>query len=82
MEDDATEERGDRLTRSAFWASAAFYVLVAFEFIYMATPFAAYVYSAYAGHRRRRLFCTTGPFRPSLLMGCGRTGPQNGWQTD
>ncbi len=47
MEDDATEERGDRLTRSAFWASAAFYVLVAFEFIYMATPFAAYVYSAY-----------------------------------
>ncbi|MDP6110091.1 MAG: hypothetical protein QGF71_08475, partial [Rhodospirillales bacterium] len=28
------------------------------------------------------VFCTTGPFQPSLLMGYGRTGPQNGWQTD
>ncbi len=35
------------LTRGAFWASAAFYVLVAFEFFYMASPFAAYFYSVY-----------------------------------
>ncbi len=34
--------------RRTFWTAAAFYVLVAFEFFYMASPFAAYFYAAYA----------------------------------
>lgn len=34
-------------TRRAFWTTAACYALVAFEFFYMATPFAAYFYAAY-----------------------------------
>lgn len=34
-------------TRSAFWASLVFYGVVAFEFFYMFSPFAAYVYSVY-----------------------------------
>ncbi|MDR8389723.1 DUF1295 domain-containing protein [Aliifodinibius sp. S!AR15-10] len=35
------------LTRSAFWTSAVFYGLIAFEFFYMFSPFAAYIYSVY-----------------------------------
>ncbi len=35
------------LTRGAFWTSAAFYALVALEFLYMGSPFAAYFYSVY-----------------------------------
>lgn len=34
-------------TRATFWALAAFYGLVAFEFFYMASPFALYLYGAY-----------------------------------
>ena len=37
----------DMPARSLFWASAAFYVLIAFEFFYMASPFAAYFYAVY-----------------------------------
>ena len=33
--------------RRALWASCVFYVLVAFEFFYMASPFAAYFYAVY-----------------------------------
>ncbi len=33
--------------RPLFWASAGFYVLIAFEFFYMASPFAAYFYAVY-----------------------------------
>ena len=33
--------------RRALWASSVFYVLIAFEFFYMASPFAAYLYSVY-----------------------------------
>jgi protein-S-isoprenylcysteine O-methyltransferase Ste14 len=33
--------------RKALWVSLAFYSLVAFEFFYMASPFAAYVYAVY-----------------------------------
>lgn len=33
--------------RKLFWASAGFYALIAFEFFYMASPFAAYFYSVY-----------------------------------
>ncbi|MCC5906854.1 MAG: hypothetical protein JJU13_11635 [Balneolaceae bacterium] len=51
------------LTRSAFWASAAFYGLIALEFFYMFSPFAAYFYGVYgpglellaAGERTSRL---------------------------
>lgn len=35
------------LTRGAFWASVAFYCVIAFEFFYMASPFAAYFYGVY-----------------------------------
>ncbi len=37
----------DKATRSAFWASALFYGLIAFEFFYMFSPFAVYFYSVY-----------------------------------
>lgn len=39
--------RSDAAARSAFWASAAFYSLIAFEFFYMFSPFAAYIYGIY-----------------------------------
>lgn len=40
--------KGDvRLARSTLFASIAFYVLIAFEFFYMASPFAAYFYAVY-----------------------------------
>ncbi|WP_234572508.1 methyltransferase family protein [Rhodohalobacter sp. 614A] len=35
------------VARSAFWASFLFYGLIAFEFFYMFSPFAAYIYSIY-----------------------------------
>ncbi len=35
------------LAKGASWTGAAFYALVAFEFFYMASPFAAYFYSVY-----------------------------------
>ncbi len=31
----------------AFWAAAAFYLIIGFEFLYMASPFAVYFYSVY-----------------------------------
>jgi protein-S-isoprenylcysteine O-methyltransferase Ste14 len=34
-------------TKRTFWAVAIVYVLIAFEFFYMASPFAAYFYSVY-----------------------------------
>ena len=34
-------------TRKTFWAVAAFYFLIGLEFLYMASPFAAYFYSVY-----------------------------------
>lgn len=36
------------LSRKAAWASTLFYALVAFEFFYMFSPFAAYVYGVYS----------------------------------
>ncbi|WP_349371719.1 isoprenylcysteine carboxylmethyltransferase family protein [Salinarimonas sp.] len=36
-----------KLARRAFWTGAAFYGLIAFEFFYMATPFAAWFYAVY-----------------------------------
>lgn len=40
-------QHNSKLTRSAFWASAGFYGLIAFEFFYMFSPFAAYLYGVY-----------------------------------
>lgn len=34
-------------TKRTFWVVAAFYMLIAFEFLYMASPFALYFYSVY-----------------------------------
>ena len=34
-------------TRRTFWTITAFYLLIAFEFFYMASPFAMYFYSVY-----------------------------------
>ena len=39
-------EKGS-ITKRTFWIVAVFYVLIAFEFLYMATPFAIYFYSVY-----------------------------------
>jgi protein-S-isoprenylcysteine O-methyltransferase Ste14 len=36
-----------KATKRTFWAVAAFYLLIAFEFFYMASPFAIYFYSVY-----------------------------------
>ena len=44
---DAVSGSGDGRARSLVWVSAAFYVLIAFEFFYMASPFAAYFYAVY-----------------------------------
>lgn len=41
------EQRPVKSARRLFWASAAFYVLIAFEFFYMASPFAVYFYAVY-----------------------------------
>ncbi|MFZ6031444.1 MAG: methyltransferase family protein [Chloroflexota bacterium] len=37
----------NKTTRRTFWAVFAFYLLIAFEFLYMASPFAVYFYAAY-----------------------------------
>ncbi|MCH8956708.1 isoprenylcysteine carboxylmethyltransferase family protein [candidate division KSB1 bacterium] len=39
-------EKGS-ITKRTFWVIAAFYILIALEFLYMATPFAIYFYSVY-----------------------------------
>ena len=39
--------RGRWWARGTAWTSAAFYLLIAFEFFYMVSPFAAYLYAAY-----------------------------------
>lgn len=44
---DSASGESDVRGRSLFWASTAFYVLIAFEFFYMASPFAAYFYAVY-----------------------------------
>ena len=41
------DHRDLRWTRRASWTSAAFYLLIAFEFFYMVSPFATYLYAVY-----------------------------------
>lgn len=40
-------QQSTKLAKGAFWASAAFYGLIAFEFFYMFSPFAVYLYAVY-----------------------------------
>lgn len=47
MKQDNIKNDKTNATRSAFWASLIFYGLIAFEFFYMFSPFAAYIYSIY-----------------------------------
>jgi protein-S-isoprenylcysteine O-methyltransferase Ste14 len=37
----------ETIGRRSFWAAAVFYIVIGFEFLYMAGPFAAYFYSVY-----------------------------------
>lgn len=39
--------RNSKAIKRTFWGAAAFYFLIAFEFLYMASPFAVYFYSVY-----------------------------------
>ena len=36
------------IAKGTFWGAALFYIVIAFEFAYMASPFAAFFYSSYA----------------------------------
>ena len=47
MTNETEKGKGTTQARRALWASFAFYVLIAFEFFYMASPFAAYFYAVY-----------------------------------
>jgi len=47
MSDSVPKQIKPNSERRLLWASAAFYLLIAFEFFYMASPFAAYLYSVY-----------------------------------
>ena len=38
----------NNVVKGTFWGASAFYVIIAFEFLYMASPFAVYFYSLYA----------------------------------
>lgn len=38
----------NKTVKRTFWGAAVFYILIAFEFFYMASPFAVYFYSAYS----------------------------------
>ena len=47
MSEDRKQSGDFGMSKSAFWTSTAFYALVAFEFFYMASPFAVYFYGVY-----------------------------------
>ena len=40
-------ETNEKTVKRTFWGAAVFYFLIAFEFFYMASPFAVYFYSVY-----------------------------------
>lgn len=44
---DHETKSGPKGSKGLFWTASAFYALIAFEFFYMASPFAAYFYSVY-----------------------------------
>lgn len=47
MSDQMLPQDAQKTAKRALWASSIFYVLIAFEFFYMASPFAAYFYTVY-----------------------------------
>lgn len=47
MDDEFANHTDQKTAKRALWASMAFYALIAFEFFYMASPFAAYFYTVY-----------------------------------
>ena len=47
MSHPSDDAEGHTLTKGASWVGLAFYALIAFEFFYMAGPFAAYFYAVY-----------------------------------
>lgn len=46
--EEKTMKKTNSMIKGTFWGAVLFYFLIAFEFFYMAGPFAAYFYSAYA----------------------------------
>ena len=38
----------NRVVKGTFWSAVAFYIIICFEFLYMASPFAVYFYSVYS----------------------------------
>lgn len=47
MSDPSPHQIQPKRERRLLWGSSVFYLLIAFEFFYMASPFAAYLYSVY-----------------------------------
>ena len=47
MSKEIQARKAHKQARGTLWASIGFYVLIAFEFFYMASPFAAYLYAVY-----------------------------------
>jgi len=47
MEDTVMKTK-NTVAKGTFWSAAAFYIIIGFEFLYMASPFAVYFYSVYA----------------------------------
>tara|TARA_B100000780_G_C20695694_1_gene276656 strand:+ start:169 stop:510 length:342 start_codon:yes stop_codon:yes gene_type:complete len=47
MSDSSAHEDAQKTAKRALWASSVFYVLIAFEFFYMASPFTTYFYTVY-----------------------------------
>ena len=47
MSDPSSRQIQPKTARRLLWGSSVFYLLIAFEFFYMASPFAAYLYSVY-----------------------------------
>jgi len=63
----------DALSRRSFWTATAFYIVIGFEFLYMAGPFAAYFYSIYGPglnflHEHPLLSWLTRFFMPHIVV--------------
>jgi len=65
--------KNNSVSKKAFWIAASFYLLIAFEFFYMATPFAIYFYSVYKPglnflNDNSTLSWLTGTFLPHIVI--------------
>ena len=43
----STNSENSNLVKKSFWIASVFYIVIAFEFFYMVSPFAIYFYSVY-----------------------------------